>query len=149
MKRTQYIVLLNVIAATISLHAGLGAGGLQFPKGRVHRVLLREREKAKRAKAAESKHQSHIETIAPLVEYLLACTIQTPASSTQKQEFMQKALDALSNPQELERETKVKFADKPEVKTVQYYPIELEKGAKKQSSSIIDQSKAKEESIQN
>lgn len=50
MKLMRYIVLLNILVSTISMHAGRGAAaeskrpGLKFPEGRVHRFLVKDRQ---------------------------------------------------------------------------------------------------------
>ena len=120
MKLMQYIVLLNLFVGAINLHAMNNKQHqpkLKFPTERVHRHL----EKAKKSR------QPHVSFEERYAEYLAMCITPTTASSTQKEESMQKGLDALPIPQELERETKVKFADEPEIRIVQHYPIELKK----------------------
>lgn len=49
MKFMKYIVLLNILVSTISIHAGRGAGGLKFPKGRVHRYAVNSERQARLA----------------------------------------------------------------------------------------------------
>jgi hypothetical protein len=149
MKLIQYIVLLNVFVGTINMNAmdktekSKQRPVLKFPTptARVHRHLVKDRE---RAKKAEKNSQPDLEMIATELEFLV---MQTSASSTRKKELIQKANEAwlgASSTQKSDRETKVTFADQVQVRT-----IELAEDAEKQCSSIIDQSKANEELTQN